>query len=333
MANRGEITLEEIEQAESILFAVFARYGDSVIAFKLIREFAQRYPDKQYQLVTTPQALPYAQAVIAAAWPMVGINKRRHFLRLARLLFRLQHNPPALGLNPWSHGADSEMLISYARRYFPYRQFAHFSRADNLYARIRSYLCLPDRPAVRKEGRLPPRAQRVVVAPFSTDVRKSLDRSDLKQLLGWLDRRYPQAKVHLAFFPREIPCITGLAVERFYFGKSRAHSERFLALLRQADLFVGVDAGPLHLADALGVPAIGLFGPTAPETILDRDSKIMAARIADLDGYFCDLTTCTNPRCLHELLRGDLEKQFIAPATKCMLKLETQICRVRELKT
>jgi ADP-heptose:LPS heptosyltransferase len=36
------------------------------------------------------------------------------------------------------------------------------------------------------------------------------------------------------------------------------------ALLKQCCLFIGNDSGPLHLAAALGIPTIGLFGPTAP---------------------------------------------------------------------
>ncbi|MEA2163208.1 MAG: heptosyltransferase [Thermoanaerobaculia bacterium] len=35
-------------------------------------------------------------------------------------------------------------------------------------------------------------------------------------------------------------------------------------LLRHAKLVVGGDTGPLHLADALGVPVAGLYGPTNP---------------------------------------------------------------------
>jgi ADP-heptose:LPS heptosyltransferase len=35
-----------------------------------------------------------------------------------------------------------------------------------------------------------------------------------------------------------------------------------VALLEQANVFVGIDSGPLHIATALGVPSIGLFGPT-----------------------------------------------------------------------
>ena len=36
------------------------------------------------------------------------------------------------------------------------------------------------------------------------------------------------------------------------------------ALLRDAQCIVGGDTGPLHLAVALGTPAVALFGPTDP---------------------------------------------------------------------
>ncbi len=37
-----------------------------------------------------------------------------------------------------------------------------------------------------------------------------------------------------------------------------------LPYLRRARLFVGGDTGPLHIASALGVPVVGIFGPTDP---------------------------------------------------------------------
>ncbi|MFQ6672588.1 MAG: lipopolysaccharide heptosyltransferase I [Candidatus Tectimicrobiota bacterium] len=37
-----------------------------------------------------------------------------------------------------------------------------------------------------------------------------------------------------------------------------------LPYLKRAKLFVGGDTGPLHIACALGVPVVGLFGPTSP---------------------------------------------------------------------
>lgn len=39
---------------------------------------------------------------------------------------------------------------------------------------------------------------------------------------------------------------------------------QLMALLKRAKFFVGADTGPLHLAVALGVPTVGLFGPTDP---------------------------------------------------------------------
>ncbi len=38
-----------------------------------------------------------------------------------------------------------------------------------------------------------------------------------------------------------------------------------MAMLRRARIFIGGDTGPLHLAAALRVPVIGLYGPTDPE--------------------------------------------------------------------
>jgi heptosyltransferase-1 len=37
-----------------------------------------------------------------------------------------------------------------------------------------------------------------------------------------------------------------------------------IALTRQAGLFIGGDTGPMHLAAALQVPVVTIFGPTDP---------------------------------------------------------------------
>jgi heptosyltransferase-1 len=38
-----------------------------------------------------------------------------------------------------------------------------------------------------------------------------------------------------------------------------------IAIMRHTRLFIGGDTGPMHLAAALGVPVVALFGPTSPE--------------------------------------------------------------------
>lgn len=37
-----------------------------------------------------------------------------------------------------------------------------------------------------------------------------------------------------------------------------------VAVIRRADFFIGVDSGPLHIADSLDKKCIGLYGPTSP---------------------------------------------------------------------
>jgi lipopolysaccharide heptosyltransferase I len=39
---------------------------------------------------------------------------------------------------------------------------------------------------------------------------------------------------------------------------------QFIALARRAQLFIGGDTGPLHLAAAVGAPIVGIYGPTDP---------------------------------------------------------------------
>jgi len=39
---------------------------------------------------------------------------------------------------------------------------------------------------------------------------------------------------------------------------------QLIAIARRASLFIGGDTGPMHLAAALGIPVVGIFGPTDP---------------------------------------------------------------------
>ncbi len=52
------------------------------------------------------------------------------------------------------------------------------------------------------------------------------------------------------------------------------------AIISCCDLFIGNDSGLLHVADALGVPSIGIFGPTSPAQLFSPKSSTIALRSA-----------------------------------------------------
>lgn len=307
---------------------MFARYGDSIIACKVIREFIAQNPGKSYLLVTTPQVLPYARTVMGEGITYIAINKRKSLVTIVRLLWRLRTSPPDLAFNPWSHGRESEYLISFADRFMPYRSYARFTREVNLYDRIRKYLLLPGNKTAVLAPMLPDSVRRILISPFSTDVRKSLDVHDLKKLAVQLAARYPDAQMTVALFSEEQVKIAGLQCKRFFYGKTRRKSLDFLELLKRTDLFVSVDAGPLHLSDALGVPTIGIFGPTAPETILNYNSGVTPWRLELMRGFFCDIRECGDPVCLHQLFQFPLSEAVVT-RIETQVVLETGVCRAR----
>ncbi len=74
-----------------------------------------------------------------------------------------------------------------------------------------------------------------------------------------------------------------------------------LALTRRASLFIGGDTGPLHLAAALNVPTVALFGPTDParngpygtRSVILRSAKSVTSysHVADADPGLQSITT------------------------------------------
>jgi ADP-heptose:LPS heptosyltransferase len=73
------------------------------------------------------------------------------------------------------------------------------------------------------------------------------------------------------------------------------------AVLKKAKLFVGIDSGVMHMASALDIPTVGIFGPTDPFFVAPQNEKSMVVR-QDIACSPCYLKTpCDKRRCLEEL--------------------------------
>lgn len=298
-AKEQAIGLGDIREADKIFFAVFSRYGDGIVSFKVIREFIGLHPDKEYLLFTTSQLVPYAREILGENVEVVGVNKRNPFSLVPSLL-KLKNFDADLGFNPWSHGDDAEFFVSFAKKYSIFKRFRQWGKSYNLYARVREYLILESKTLPKTISHSQKDVKNIVLAPFSTDITKSLDKDMTKQLVIKLKELYEDAKITICGFRDELRGIDEL--QKFYFSKSS--SDEFLKLLKSSDLFVGVDAGPLHIANAIGIKTIGIFGPTAPETIVDFDWDCAVLRDIHLKGIFCYVKDCIKPICIQNAINN-----------------------------
>jgi ADP-heptose:LPS heptosyltransferase len=81
------------------------------------------------------------------------------------------------------------------------------------------------------------------------------------------------------------------------------------ALYEACDLVIGADTGPLHLAAALGIPVVGLYGPKDPAVYAPWDARTgAAARVVRRPVYCspCRRRTCSNVICMPAIQVGDV---------------------------
>jgi len=104
-----------------------------------------------------------------------------------------------------------------------------------------------------------------VIHPFSGSPKKNWPLERFRELAGWLSARMP---VKWCAGPEEV-------LE----GAARMDNLFDLALwLKAARVYVGNDSGITHLAAAVGVPAVAIFGPTDPEVWGPRGRRVRIIR-------------------------------------------------------
>lgn len=95
-----------------------------------------------------------------------------------------------------------------------------------------------------------------------------------------------------------------------------------IALMRRSKLFVGGDTGPLHLAAALRVPLVAIFGPTDPArngpygarglVLRNPASRTSHARLAHPEQGLLDINPDSVIRAARQLLQGEATERHRA---------------------
>ncbi len=120
---------------------------------------------------------------------------------------------------------------------------------------------------------------------------------------SWADERFaalidqlalrglPSALVGGAGEQDKAACISALCRQPPVNLVGRTSVLELASLMKQAALFVGNDAGPMHMAAALGVPVVGLFGPSDPRVWGPRGARV------DVLYKGMDCRRCFHPAC------------------------------------
>ena len=77
------------------------------------------------------------------------------------------------------------------------------------------------------------------------------------------------------------------------------------ALMARCSVIVGVDSGPLHVADAAGAPCVGIFGPTLPDRfgLLGRNHREIC--------LYAECTPCSDINCVHRKCLEDITMESV----------------------
>jgi len=271
--NSRNINSQEIYHSEKVLFALFTRYGDTIINLVVIREFIKKYPNKNYLILCPEQMEPYVNELMPGVW-CITINKR-NFFQMRRVIQTLKSWKPDIGFNPWSNGLDSCYFLTFCKLYNCYKDFQR-SSIVNHYQVVRKYFDLPEpkwmitQPKFEK-GRI----KNILICPQSTDIKRSISESELNNLIQDL-KQFKPVEITIASMDREFHRDE---FDSFLFKKNKESSLAFLKLVKDANLVLSCDSGPLHIALALEKPVWAYFKITQPEVVLNSQAELRIFRI------------------------------------------------------
>ena len=255
--------VEDIKNSTKILFSIFTRYGDTIIDLVVIKEFIECYPDKEYLILCPRQMKPYVSELLPKI-ECLATNKRNLFdmVRTNKLLKKRRFD---IGFNPWSNGLDSCYFLTYCKKFLCYKDF---NKPDiiNHYQVVREYLQISQKDWMIEKRSLKENYQKILVCPQSTDSNRSISSDQLNQLLLDLKRKYQTVEITIAsmdkIYFRE-------GHNQFHLEKTTQSSQKFLDLVKQSELVICSDSGPLHIANALKKTVIAVLNKTKPEIVIN----------------------------------------------------------------
>jgi ADP-heptose:LPS heptosyltransferase len=262
------IQIKDILNSRKVLFALFTRYGDTIISLVVIREFVEKYPTKDYLILCPKQMKPYVNELLPNI-KCISLNKR-NWLDLMKIDNFLKKWLPDIGFNPWTNGIDSRYFLSYCNKYQLYADYSK-PKKTNHYEKVRQYLNLNQKSWSIESLVLKPKYKQVLICPQSTDSNRSLSNKQLDEVISKIRTDFDCQNISIASmsiqYVRE-------NCDSFMFQKTAKCSQNFIELLKRSDLVFCVDSAPLHISNALKKHVIAFFNSTSPKIVINSGDKL-----------------------------------------------------------
>lgn len=303
--------------------------GDLVFSLPLLASLRQQYPRAEICSILKPalvellEASPYVDRIIpkkedwTAKWTLARELRRQKpdlLICLARseeafLLTMFSRATLKAGFAnfPWDAALDvKEHIEGHNSSY----NNAKLLKALGIPIMQDRYVGLLQVSPVQPPSGLP--ARYAVISPGASSRRliKAWDEDKFADLIVRLHQRYGLSAVLVGGVDsracnesiRELALgRSGAARDGIIDLSGRLSLKALVAVLKQAELFVGIDSGVMHLASALDLPVVGLFGPTDPFYVGPQNRKSRVVR-EDLDCMPCYIKpSCREYDCLRRL--------------------------------
>ncbi len=327
-----------LRSVREIVAVKFWGIGNAALLLPVLRELKARHPGAKLTVVTLLGNEPLFEGVADRTLTvrMAPVHAALDLLRAAATL-RLLHIDLALDFEQYVRTSQALLYLAGARQVIAF-DTAGQRRAALADVRVpyddtrhtgESYLDLARAAGVRKEAYRPgglsvdPKATERVAAwcrPRGVPPRPLVllhpGSGDNFHGRRWPTRRFGLVARRLVDEAGAVVAVTGGRGERTLAKEVAEAAERdvwdlagqlelkeLVALLARAQVLVSNDSGPVHLASALGVPVIGLYGPNSPLLY----GPLSAGSVAFYDAPPCSpcitnfnykTSRCRNPVCI-----------------------------------
>ena len=178
---------------------------------------------------------------------------------------------------------------------------------------------------------LEPHGPFVALQPFSLWRYKEWEPEKFARLIDWIQERYhlPVVLTGTAFEKERSVEIMEKCAQPTVNLMGKTTLSALSAVIKQAELFVGVDSVGVHLAGAVGTPSVSIFGPSSPVSWAPKGPKHLVVQ-KDMPCLPCRQKGCEGSEISRCLI--DLQVEEVAQAVERQLEGDLSPAEARRMK-